>query len=139
MSLVLDASLALAWLFDDECTPAVDAVLADVGAHGAQVPGLWRLEVANTLQMAVRRKRIAAAFRDQALQRLAVLPIAIDTDTNHHAWTTTLRLADRFGLTLYDAAYLELAQRLTVPLASLDRELRAAAHVLGLPLQGLAA
>lgn len=139
MSLVLDASLALAWLFDDERKPAVVAVLADIEAYGARVPGLWRLEVANSLQMALRRRRIDAAFRDQALQRLAVLPIVIDTDTNHHAWKTTLRLADRFGLTLYDAAYLELAQRHTLPLASLDRELRAAAHALGLPLQGLAA
>lgn len=138
MSLVLDASLALAWLFDDECTPAVDAVLVNVVAHGARVPELWRLEVANALQMAVRRKRIDTTFRDQALQRLAALPIAIDPDTNHHAWASTLRLADSFDLTLYDAAYLELAQRYSLPLASLDRELRAAAHVLDLPLQGLA-
>ena len=138
MSLVLDASLAVAWFFADERTAAVNAVLSEVTVGGARVPGLWRLEVANTLQMAVRRKRIDAAFRDEAVQRLAALPIVIDPDTNQHAWAATLLLADRFGLTVYDAAYLELAQRHALPLASLDRELRAAAHGLGLPLKGLA-
>ena len=137
MSLVLDASLTIAWLFDDECTPVIDAVLADIETDGAQVPALWRLEVANTLQVAVRRKRIDAAFRDQAIQRLAVLPIVIDPETNRHAWATTLRLADRYALTLYDAAYLELAQRHSLPLASLDQDLRTAAHTLGLPLLGI--
>ena len=131
MSLVLDASLALAWLFEDECTPAVDAVLTRVAAAGARVPALWRLEVGNALQTAIRRRRIDAAFRDQALQRLAALPITTDSDTDIHAWTTTLALADRFGLTLYDAAYLELAQRRALPLVSLDEALREAAHKLG--------
>lgn len=137
MSLVLDASLALAWLFEDECTPAVDTVLSEIGARGAWVPSLWRLEVANGLQMAVRRNRIDTVFRDQAVQRLAALPIQVDADTNRYAWTETIRMSDRFGLTLYDAAYIELAQRLSLPVASLDRHLRAAAYAVGLPLQGI--
>lgn len=137
MSLVLDASLAVAWLFDDECTPAIDAVLSRVAAAGARVPGLWRLEVGNALQTAVRRGRIDAAFRDQALRRLGALPIAVDPATDAHAWTTTLQLADRFGLTVYDAAYLELAQRDALPLASLDHALRAGARTLGLTLPEL--
>ncbi len=102
----------------------------------AWVPSLWRLEVANSLQTAVRHGRISANVRDASLADLASMRIVIDTDTDTYAWTTTLRLADRFGLTLYDAAYLELAQRRRLPLASLDRELRAAADGLGIALLG---
>jgi predicted nucleic acid-binding protein len=88
------------------------------------------------LQSAVRRKRIDAPFRDASLVDLALLNIAIDPDTDSFAWTTTLRLADRFQLTLHDAAYLELAQRLSLPLASLDQELRAAGNAFGIKLLG---
>jgi predicted nucleic acid-binding protein len=69
---------------------------------------------------------------------LARLPIAVDPDTDAYAWTTTLQLAGRFALTLYDATYLELAQRRSLPLATLDRALRAAASVLGVALLGSA-
>ncbi len=136
MSLVLDASLTLGWYFEDERTPATDALLDRVADVGAVVPALWRVEILNALQMAIRRKRIDAAFRDLALARLAAMPIAIDADTNAHVWTTTLKLADRFRLTAYDAVYLELAQRRQLPLATLDRDLRAAAAALGVTLLG---
>lgn len=139
MSIVIDASITLAWHFEDERTSAVDAVLDQVAAEGAVVPSLWRLEVANGLHMAIRRKRIDAAFRDRALRQLAALPITVDPQTDTYAWTTTLHLADRFGLTLYDAAYLELAQRRDVALASLDEQLRGAGHALGVTLLGTAA
>lgn len=86
-------------------------MLDEVVRDGALVPSLWRLEVVNGLQMALRRKRIDGMFRDRALQRLGLLPIMIDAETDTYAWTTTLRLADRFGLPIYDEAYLELAQR----------------------------
>jgi predicted nucleic acid-binding protein len=76
-------------------------------------------------------------FRDRALIHLARLPIAIDAETDAHAWTTTLQLADSFQLTLYDAAYLELALRLGLPLATLDSALRPAAAALGLTLLGV--
>jgi len=65
--------------------------------------------------------------------------IAIGAEADAHAWTTTLRLSERFALTLYDAAYLELAQRRGLPLATLDGELRAAAHSIGLQVLGMAA
>ena len=80
---------------------------------------------------------IDPAFRDRALQQLEALPIALDPETDTFAWTATLRLADRFGLTLYDAAYLELAQRRVVPLASLDKALRGAGQAFGLTLIGV--
>lgn len=137
MSLVLDASLTLSWFFKDERTPGTDAVLTEVTEKGAVVPALWRLEVANALQMALRRKRIDAAFRDSALTQLSRLSISTDPDTDAYAWTTVLQLADRFELTLYDAAYLELAQRRRMPLATLDQELRAASETLGITLLGV--
>lgn len=136
MSVVIDSSVTVAWFFADERSAAVDAVLAQVTETGAVVPSLWRLEVANALQMSVRRNRIDAAFRDASLNDLRALAVDIDPETDQRAWTTTLHLAERFQLTLYDAAYLELAQRLNLPLATLDQDLRAAAGTLGLTLLG---
>ncbi|MGO9007871.1 MAG: type II toxin-antitoxin system VapC family toxin [Beijerinckiaceae bacterium] len=137
MSIVLDASLAFSWYFEDERTPAIDAVLDQVADAGGLVPCLWRLEIANGFQMAIRRKRVDRDFRDRALRHLGSLPIIVDPETFAYAWSATLGLADRFALTLYDAAYLEIAVRRNVPLASLDQELRAAGEVLGVPLLGL--
>ena len=79
---MLDASLTLSWFFKDERTPGADAVLTEVTENGAVVPALWRLEVANALQMAVRRKRIDAAFCDSALTQLSRLSISADPDTD---------------------------------------------------------
>jgi predicted nucleic acid-binding protein len=136
VNLVLDSSAALAWIYADETTEAVRQVFEMVAENGALVPSLWRLEVANSLTVAVRRGRIGAEFRNAALADLALLDIATDAHTDAHSWTTTLHLADRFGLTLYDAAYLELAHRRSLPLASLDKELRDASRALGVPLLG---
>lgn len=136
MSIVIDASLTMTWYFEDEATPAAEEVLDAVAERGAVVPPLWRLEVANAFQSGMKRRRIDAAYRDASLADLERLPVAIDGDTDAHIWTTTLRLADRYALTIYDACYLELAQRLNLPLATLDQELRVAASALGLPLLG---
>jgi len=131
VSIVLDPSLALSWYFEDERTPEADAILDRVVEEGAMVPLLWRLEIANGLQMAIRRKRIDIRFRDTAIAHLSRLPITVDSDTNAQAWTSILQLADRFRLTVYDAAYLELAQRRSLPLATRDRALRSAARGAG--------
>ncbi len=136
MSLIIDASLTMTWYFEDEATQASKDLLDTVARAGAVVPPLWRIEVANAFQSGIRRKRIDAAYRDASLADLGRLPIIIDADTDAHVWTTTLRLSDRYALTIYDACYLELAQRRNLPLATLDQELRAAAHALGLPLLG---
>jgi predicted nucleic acid-binding protein len=136
VSLVLDTSLTLSWYFEDERTPAADALLDRVANQGATVPGLWRLEIANGLRTAIRRKRIDEGYRNRAIAQLARLPITVDPDTDRYAWTTILQLADRFALTPYDAAYVELAQRLVLPLATLDGPLRAAATALGIGLLG---
>ncbi len=136
MSLVIDASLTLSWYFEDERTPSIDGVLDQVVASGAVAPALWRLEVANGLLMAIRRKRIDKEFRDRALQHLTLLPITIDADTDKHVWSSMIQLADQFGLTMYDAAYLELAHRRSLPLASLDEKLGEAGKALGTAILG---
>jgi predicted nucleic acid-binding protein len=127
MSLVLDTSATLAWVYGNETTAAIQLVFDRVSEGGAWVPGLWRLEIANVLEMGVRRGRGDTAFRDATLADLALLPISVDPETDGQAWTATLRLAERHRLTLYDAAYLELALRRGIPLATLDAELRSAA------------
>jgi predicted nucleic acid-binding protein len=137
MSLVLDCSATMAWVYGDETTQAIRAVFEAVAGNGALVPALWRLEVANVLEMGVRRKRHDAAFRDATLADLAVLPIRLDPETDRHAWGATAQLAARHQLTLYDAAYLELARRAALPLATLDAALRTAAVAEGVPCLGL--
>lgn len=134
MSLVIDASLTLAWYFEDEATPETDALLDRVAQSGAKVPVLWRLEIANAIQSALRRQRITSAYRDTALAELKRMPITVDPDTDTYAWSTTLRLADHYNLTLYDATHLELALRTGLPLATLDRPLARAATATGVVL-----
>jgi predicted nucleic acid-binding protein len=136
MSLVLDGSATLAWVYSSETTEAIRHVFDLVSENGAWVPALWRLEVANVLEMGVRRGRTKAAFRDAALTDLAFLPISLDPETDRQAWGATARLAARHRLTLYDAAYLELAKRRGLPLATLDLELRVAAAAERITLLG---
>jgi predicted nucleic acid-binding protein len=132
VSLVLDSSATLAWIYGDETTESIRELFDAIADSGAVVPALWRLEVANSLTVAVRRGRIDAEFRQAALADLALLDITIDPHTDAHAWAATLQLADSFRLTLHDAAYAELAQRRTLPLARLDKDLSAATAALGL-------
>jgi predicted nucleic acid-binding protein len=127
MSLVLDSSATLAWIHGDEKNAAIDAVFDQVAERGAIVPNLWHLEIANGLTVAVRRKRLSAAARQEALDDLALLDIAVDDETSLHAWRATVQLAELHMLSLYDAAYLELAQRKRLPLATLDKALARAA------------
>ncbi|MFZ0815578.1 MAG: type II toxin-antitoxin system VapC family toxin [Candidatus Sulfotelmatobacter sp.] len=127
MSLVLDSSVALAWIYADETTDAVLRLFDDVRLGGAWVPGLWRWKIANVLQLNVRRGRHSGDFRDNALASLALLPVKVDAEADRQAWGAALLLAERHRLTVYDAAYLEIAVRQKIALATLDRELRAAA------------
>ena len=129
--------MTLAWVYEDETTPAVLAAFDLLGRHGAWVPSLWRIEVANSLQTAVRRGRINETFRNKALADLELLPVKIDPETDRQAWGATLQLAASHRLTVYDASYLELAIRRQLPLATLDRELREAATARGVILMGI--
>ena len=128
MTLVLDASMTIAWLFEDERTEAAHEVMTMVVTTGAVVPSLWHLEIANILRNAVRRGRCDEAFADRTLSRLGRFRINIDDETDRHAWGPTRKLSREQGLTAYDAAYLELAIRKNLPLASCDHDLIAAAQ-----------
>jgi predicted nucleic acid-binding protein len=136
VSFVLDNSVALTWCFEDERTPATTALLEQLTESGATAPMLWPLEALNGLLVAERRGRLNAEQRRVLAGFLRALPVKIDDETAGQAWTTTAELAERFGLSSYDAAYLELAKRRDLPLASLDRNLRNASVALGLTVLG---
>lgn len=129
--LVIDASVALAWCFEDETTAATSEVLRRLADEAAAVPTTWRVEVANVLAMAERRRRITPAESAQFIAKLEGLAIIVDEETSPRAFTRILDLAREERLTAYDAAYLELAMRLGVPLASKDRDLCEAAERVG--------
>jgi predicted nucleic acid-binding protein len=134
--IVVDASVALAWIYPDERDVIADQALDVVVQSSGLVPAIWHLEVANSLAQSIRRGRVTTSERDLALADLSRLDIEVDPETNRQAWTVTLALAEQFSLTVYDAAYLELAHRRRLPLASLDKELRAAAGEVGVELLG---
>ena len=125
---VLDCSITVAWLFDDESTPQTDELLDRLKDSGALVPALWRLELGNVLARAERLKRITAAQIADYVDLLDRSPIVTDTETESRAFREVLTLARNEGLTTYDAAYLELAVRRRLSLATLDKELIRAAH-----------
>lgn len=132
--LVIDASLALAWCFADESSPAADEAIERVRDQGALVPPLWRLEMANVLLAAERRGRITRGDLEHRLELLSVLAISIDVEADNRAWTDTLVLARAQRLTLYEATYLELAMRHGAELATLDGDLARAARRMGVPV-----
>jgi len=121
LTVVLDASLALTWFFEDEATPETDRLLDRVSHEGAVVPALWRLELGNVLLQAERRGRISAANVERGLALVGGLPISVDPETISRAWRDTLALARTERLTVYDASYLELAIRRRIPLLTLDK------------------
>jgi predicted nucleic acid-binding protein len=136
VSFVVDNSVALAWCFEDEQTPAVMELLDRVTETGAFAPSLWPLEALNGLLTAERRKRVDARRRHRLAGFLRALPVTLDTETADQAWTATVRLAERHRLSVYDAAYLELAQRRKLPLATLDQDLIKAAKATGVTQLG---
>ena len=134
MEFVLDSSVTMSWFFDDEATAATDKLLDRLNSDGrAIVAAHWALEVSNTLLMAERRKRSTVAESSHFIAILDALPIETDQETVSRASTSSMELARAQGLTLYDSAYLELAMRRSLPLATLDNQLRAAAKKTGVP------
>ena len=131
---VLDHSMVMAWSFEDETDEYAEAVLDRLAITRAVVPALWPLEVANALLMGERRKRSTEAETIKWTGILKSLPIVIDGETNAHAWSDTLTLARGHNLTAYDAAYLELAIRRSLPLATIDGKLKLAAKTVGVAL-----
>jgi len=136
MTIVIDASIALAWCFNDEASDETDAIAQDVIANGGLVPSLFHLELANVLLQAERRGRIFASEIAQRLDLIAQMPIQTDPQTAGRAWSETLLLARAHKLTAYDAAYLELASRNGAVLATKDNALAIAARQLGVVVLG---
>ena len=99
-----------------------------IASDGANVPGHWRMEVANSLRTGLLGKRIERPERDALLAQISLLPIVVDGQTDAMVWPAAVLLSDKHDLTPYDAVYLELACRRRLPLATLDRGLRRAAR-----------
>ena len=129
--IVLDASVALTWCFKNEATAAADRVLERLAIETAAVPAIWHLEIANVLALSERRQQITPAASAEFIALLETLIIVVDGETAARAFTRVLALAREQRLTAYDAAYLELAMRLGLPLASKDADLCDAAGRLG--------
>lgn len=132
MGFVLDASIALSWGFSDEKTPFADRLLERLDTETALVPTIWPLEIGNILILSERRKRISYASMIQFLTLLGHLRIEVDNETSTRAFHEITSLAYSEKLTSYDAAYLELAMRRGIPLATKDSELSRVAKQLGI-------
>lgn len=124
---VVDASVALSWCFKDEATAATDKLVLNVRREGAIVPSHWLLEVLNALLVAERRGRIGRSDAAAHIRTIEELGVGVDDETGVRATRETLALARTEQLSVYDAAYLELALRRGIPLATIDRELAKAA------------
>lgn len=135
--LVIDSSISIAWCFPDEHDQYSQTVLEALASEQAVVPDLWHLEVANTLLVGERRKRSIQVNTVTWLGFLSSLPITVDDETKAHVFGNTLSVARDHNLSAYDAAYLELAMRRGLPLATLDEKLKAAAQAVGVSLYGI--
>ncbi len=143
---VLDASIALAWCFDDEATDETTALLDRMERESAHVPSLWHIEVANVVAISGRKGRLSPARAAEFAALIDALPILVDEEKAGgrargarmwppgRALREILDLARHERLTAYDAAYLELAMRQGLPLATRDEELRGAADRVGVAL-----
>jgi predicted nucleic acid-binding protein len=134
MSFVLDCSIAMSWVFGDEKSPQTDRLLERIRDHGAIVPALWFLEIANAFLQGEIRGRTTRSVTTQTIRLLQVLPIEVDDGATTRAFQEVLEVARAERLTAYDAAYLELAVRRSVPLATKDRDLAKACRRCGVPL-----
>lgn len=138
MTFVIDASVTLAWCFDDEGTASGGAgrALERLEHDDALAPSIWPLEVANGLRTAERRGRLAPADVARIRELLSALPITVEATVLAEALGDVLDLARRLELTAYDAAYLSLAAARGIPLATADDRLRRACEQAGVPLVG---
>ena len=130
---VLDCSVTMAWCFEDEGNEKTMEVLQALKSSKAIVPSLWPLEVSNVLLIAGRKKRVTELQTARFIDALASLPIVVDQTTASKAMHSIFLLAKKTDLTVYDAAYLELAIREEIPLATLDAQLIKACKKMGVP------
>jgi predicted nucleic acid-binding protein len=133
---VLDCSIAMAWLFHDEATPKTTALLNRLANETALVPAWWFIEITNVLALAERKSRITSPQSDAFIADLGKLAIERDDEAPDRAFTHLLALCRTHRLTSYDAIYLDLAIRRSLPLATLDDDLRRTARKLGVGVLG---
>lgn len=129
MPFVVDASVTMAWCFEDEATPETERLLDRLATDSALVPPIWEYEVANVLLVAERRRRITESTAERFLRLLRQLPIEVDPGLG--GMPHVVALGRLHGLSAYDAAYLLLAEEQGLPLATRDAKLRAAARAAG--------
>lgn len=129
--LVADCSAFLPLCFEDESSTVADAMIVEIASQGALVPAIWWYELRNVLEVNERRGRIEAGQSDDFLRLLGQLPIVVVLDDNE---IDAVELARKFRLTVYDAAYLALAQSRQLPLVTLDRKLADSARGIGVEL-----
>jgi predicted nucleic acid-binding protein len=134
MVCVIDSSFTASLFMPDEANAKSDALGKRIAADGATAPGLWQLEMTNLLLMAVRRKRLTPTERLQLLTAIDALPVTLHPVLNPQQRADVLHLAEKHGLTAYDATYLELALRTGLPLATLDDALRKSARAESVPV-----
>lgn len=128
MRFVVDCSVSVAWYVEDESNRYTERALTSLMKDGALVPSLWRTEFVNAVVMAERRGHIVAAKRRAILADAERLPIAVDHDPDLAGMVRLGDVAAEYGLSAYDAAYLELAHRARLPLATQDKALRRTAR-----------
>lgn len=134
---VADSSVGIGWIHPSQSTALTKKLLDDAKEGAAvYVPALWHLEVANALLVAVRRKLMTEAQRQVGLALLSQLRLIVDDETSRLAFSVISEIAARHSLTVYDAAYLELARRKSLPLGTRDESLQAAARKAGVRLVG---
>ena len=131
MAFVLDCSMTMAWVFPDEATEATDRLLKSLVEERAFAPALWPVDVANAFLVAIRRGRVEAGEWPWIRHVLETLPITIDPISGPRVWSPVVATAGANGISIYDAMYVELAQRMRLPLATLDGGLAAAARAAG--------
>jgi predicted nucleic acid-binding protein len=132
--IVLDCSIVMAWFFEDESDAYAEAIEAELTSLRFWVPGHWSLEIVNTMLVGLRRGRTTEVKVADFRTDISTYSTAVDPETSTAAWHETLRLARLYGLSSYDAAYLEPALRRKLPLATIDQPLAKAATLAGVPL-----
>jgi predicted nucleic acid-binding protein len=131
--LVIDASVTMAWCFPDESTPKTEALRDRVSLTGAVVPPHWRIEIENTIRVGQRRGKATTQEIQAFVELIQAAPVEIDVRPLA-TFGNLLPLAQRYSLSVYDAAYVELASRRGLPLATLDANMQRAAQEMGIDL-----
>lgn len=133
-AIVVDCSVTMAWCFEDECDALAEAVLGVFGEVDVWVPSIWPLEVANVLLVAERRGRLDQTGSTRFVELLGDLPIQVDGSTHERAFGALVGRGRELGLSSYDAAYVELAERRGAALATRDSRMAASGRETGLQL-----